>query len=98
MSDSPMQPADLAQQLGRLADAADRGQPNVVPALLEKCLALCVEAVSAGASRSTVADLQQRLKVWLDVWPRLGKDPQFRAAVAREARHWASQCARGNKV
>ena len=78
-----MSAATLAAALTRLADAADRGSAAAVAVALQDALALS----------ATTADLPQRLTVWRDVWPRLGQDPQFRAAVAREARRWAEQCA-----
>ncbi len=79
----------IATVLKRLADAADRGPSEHVPPLLAECLEVC--ARDAGSSKAPWADLQQRLTVWRDVWPRLGQDPQFRAAVAREARRWTEQ-------
>ena len=84
----------LAQSLARLAAAADRAGDGSVPALLDECLTRCAD-VATGASTAQRADVQQRLTVWRDVWPRLGKDPQFRAAVAREARRWSAQCGGG---
>ena len=80
----------FSASLGRLADAAERGPSDGVPALLAECLAAC--AHDATLSKTSQADVQQRLTVWRDVWPRLGQDPQFRAAVAREARRWSALC------
>ncbi len=76
----------LSTSLGRLADAAERGPSDGVPTLLAECLAACAHESTMPQARQ--ADLQQRLTVWRDVWPRLGQDPLFRAAVAREARRW----------
>ena len=78
----------LSASLERLADAAERGPSDGVPTLLAECLAAC--APDATLSKTPQADLQQRLTVWRDVWPRLGQDPSFRAAVAREARRWSA--------
>ena len=78
----------LSTLLGRLADAADHGPSDGVPTLLAECLAACAHETTI--SKTPQADLQQRLTVWRDVWPRLGKDPQFRAAVAREAHRWSA--------
>ena len=84
-----MNAATLGETLTQLADAADRGHAGAVPAILQACLASCAQA--AGLPAVQRADVQQRLTVWRDVWPRLGQDPQFRAAVAREARRWATE-------
>ena len=35
--------------------------------------------------------VQQALETWRAVWPRLGAQREFRAAVAREARLWAKR-------
>ena len=78
----------LREQLAQLAEAAERGSAERVPAALSSCLAACATAVAA---KTPLADLQQRLTVWRDVWPRLGTDPQFRAAVAREAHRWSAE-------
>ena len=79
----------LPAWLARLADAAERGPSDGVPTLLAECLTACAQ--DATISKTSQADVQQRLTVWRDVWPRLGQDPQFRAAVAREARRWSAQ-------
>ena len=78
----------LNEQLTQLAEAAEHGAAERVPAVLSSCLAACA---TAGAAKTPLADLQQRLTVWRDVWPRLGADPQFRAAVTREARRWSAE-------
>ena len=77
----------LGEQLTQLAEAAERGPAERVPVVLSSCLAACAPPTA----KTQLADLQQRLTVWRDVWPRLGKDPQFRAAVAREARRWSAE-------
>ena len=88
-----MSTTPLAASLEQLADAADRGPSPNVPSLLAACLAACARDTSV--SQAQLVDLQQRLTVWRDVWPRLGTDPQFRAAVAREAHRWAASLPRG---
>lgn len=39
--------------------------------------------------RTALAQLAAALEAWRTVWPRLGKDPEFRAAVVRECGTWA---------
>ena len=73
----------LSEQLMQLAEAAEGGSAERVPAVLSSCLAAC-------ATKTQQDDLQQRLTVWRDAWPRLRQDPPFRAAVAREARRWSA--------
>lgn len=39
--------------------------------------------------RALLTNLQTALATWHDVWPRLGRQPEFQQAVAREAQRWA---------
>ena len=92
MADSQAPLKTLAHTLERVADAADHdGAAASMTALLSECLACCAAGDITGAARAHLQDLQQRLTVWHDVWPRLGCDPQFRVAVAREAHRWSAQ-------
>ena len=42
-------------------------------------------------AKEILTDLQMRVATWRLVWPRLGKDPEFRNAVAREAHAWSQK-------
>ncbi len=52
---------------------------------------------SPSGRRELLEDLQVRVSTWLEVWPRLGKDIDFRNAVAREARIWSKKLAEAAK-
>ena len=39
--------------------------------------------------QEVMADIQPRLSMWSLIWPRLGAQPQFRNAVARESLAWS---------
>ena len=41
--------------------------------------------------QETMGDLQVRVAMWDQIWPRLGKTKPFRNAVAREAHTWSNK-------
>ena len=91
MTTAAFQP--ISDQLLRLAHAVEQRQDAATVAALATARQLCVEqaAAQSKACRALLDDVAQRLQVWQDVWPRLGKDAGFRQAVAREARLWAAK-------
>lgn len=82
----------LSEQFAALALAVD-GPGNAVPAALTATRELCqwIAPHQPASTRTLLEDLAHRAEVWQDVWPRLGKDGSFRAAVAREARLWSAK-------
>ena len=95
MNSAPSGQHKLAQVLEQLASAAEARGSDDVPRRLQECVALCVPEHAAGVPKAVLADAAQRLQVWREVWPRLGKDAQFRGAMGREARRLAADVARG---
>lgn len=97
MTDPAFQP--VSDQLQRVAHAVEQRQDAATVAALATARQLCVEqaASQAKATRALLDDMAQRLQVWHDVWPRLGKDAGFRQAVAREARLWATKLPSGTR-
>ena len=77
----------------RIADCIEDRQPEAqITQALERTLAVC-ERSSANEQPSDVKTLVTHLKTavetWYKVWPRLGRQAEFRLAVVREARVWA---------
>ena len=54
------------------------------------CERAAVHAPGTEAGR-LLSNVQQALETWRTVWPRLGAQQEFRAAVVREARLWAKR-------
>ncbi|MBI4342246.1 MAG: hypothetical protein HY599_02640 [Candidatus Omnitrophica bacterium] len=68
------------------------GSPAEVIARLRAAWSRCDQDAAAlpdGDARRRLANVQQALETWQRVWPRLGTQRDFRAAVVREARLWA---------
>ena len=59
----------------------------------------CAQAAEGEAPSSQdkhlLANVQTALLTWRTVWPRLGAQPEFRAAVSREAHAWSKRFAQG---
>lgn len=92
-----MTTADLAEAFAALAEAVDaRGSAVAIRTALERTHAMC-EALSGqkptAAVRQALEEAQIALRAWREVWPRLGAQHDFRAAVVREARGWATRAA-----
>jgi hypothetical protein len=69
-----------------------RAEDGDVTAEMARIRQLCEWAVEAGAPKeagSLLAHLQTALGAWHDVWPRLGRQADFRRAVTREAGLWS---------
>ena len=86
----------LSQRFLQIATAVDKHDARV-PEALTATHTLCMQTASqqTGATKTLLDDLAHRLEVWRDVWPRLGQDAGFRAAVSREARLWAHKLRNG---
>ena len=85
-------PADIAARFAQLASAVEAGRPEaVVTALLEEAEASCRRGAqeSRGETASLLANLTQALKTWREVYPRMGRQREFRLAVCREAGMWS---------
>lgn len=75
----------LAERMTAIADAIEgRDADDAVSQRIAQALA------AAGREQER---LRTVLETWQQVWPRLGRQPEFRGAVVREARRWAEQLA-----
>ena len=85
----------LVGALTAIAAAAEASQsPPTMPELLEQARCLAERLASeAGAAKSEqlAKHLQTVAETWHRVWPRLGRQRDFRLAVAREARRWSQE-------
>ena len=90
----------LEKQIGNLAsdflrlEEACRHPKDAVNDLLQEieyCIGWSVGTAGPVKTKGILEDLQTRVATWRLVWPRLGKDPQFRNAVAREAHAWSQK-------
>ena len=76
------------------AQIEQRDTQHAVEKLLKQLRLDCQKLSEAAKSKETqasAAQVQQALETWLQVWPRLSSQPDFRHAVAREARLWANR-------
>ena len=84
----------LSSDFSKLEALCARSKSGEVEPLLKE-MARFMERSLAGESSKSIqellSDLQVRVATWRDVWPRLGKDPQFRNAVARESHAWSQK-------
>ena len=85
--------SDAAQAFAAIADCVEAdGSAEQVIARLRAAWSQCDRAASArsaGDAQHRLSNVQQALETWQRVWPRLGSQREFRAAVIREARLWA---------
>ena len=85
--------ARLSSDFSKLETLCVSKSGEVEPFLKE--MARFIEGSLATESSKPVqeilSDLQVRVATWREVWPRLGKDPQFRNAVARESHAWVNK-------
>ena len=87
--------ASAAGAFALLAQAVELRQPEEavrarMEAARQACDAAAAQAV-AGERQDLLIHVQSALRTWQEVWPRLGAQAPFRAAVAREARAWAKR-------
>ena len=86
--------AQLAERFGAIATCVDgrRGDAAVSTAIEEA--AACCQAATEGRGdevRALLTNLTTALQTWREVWPRMGKQSEFRLAVAREAGLWSKR-------
>ena len=58
---------------------------------MEHLMGSSLDAKSPRNVKEMFEDLRLRVTTWRQVWPRLGKQPEFRNAVAREAHAWSQK-------
>lgn len=71
-----------------------RKSDETVHSALAALKAVCAQTVAQElprASKDLVSNISTAIQTWEQVWPRLGGQPEFRLAVAREARMWAKR-------
>ena len=90
---SQQQLSRIASNFAEIASCVTKGAPAAkVTDVLEQTRALCERAVvgdDAADITSLLPNLRTALETWQQVWPRLGKQKEFRQAVAREADLWS---------
>ena len=89
---------NLSSDFSRLEQACnhpkDSGNFNGLFLKMEHLMESSLDAKSPRAVKEMFEDLRLRVTTWREVWPRLGKDPQFRNAVARESHAWSQKLLR----
>ena len=76
------------------AQIEQRNTGEAVEKLLKQLRLDCQQLSEAAKSKeiqSSAARVQQAVETWLQVWPRLSSQDDFRLAVVREARAWANR-------
>lgn len=60
---------------------------------MEEAQRLCghAAAIHAGEAKELLPNLVTALQTWRTVWQHLGRQQDFRLAVAREARQWSTR-------
>lgn len=84
----------IAAHFARAASAITEQQPDeALMMIFKETRTLCEQAVAESSTemRSLLANLQQPLETWQQVWSRLGEQQEFRQAVAREAELWSKR-------
>ena len=91
----------VAEHIARVAEQVDAGAGDAeVQELLAAARTRCAQEAAGAApgQRRLLANVQTALATWAEVWPRLGRQREFRAAVAREARLWSTRLARPDRA
>ncbi len=90
-----MTPAAVSEAFLQVAAQIEqRDKQQAVEKLLKQLHLDCQklsEATQSKEIQSSTAQVQQALETWLQVWPRLSSQDDFRLAVAREARLWSGR-------
>ncbi|MBI3996635.1 MAG: hypothetical protein HY352_03145 [Candidatus Omnitrophica bacterium] len=94
-----MSPESTLERVGTIfADLASLIEARKPADLIQRALAdlttVCAQASAqkqAGAAQELLRNVSTAVQTWEQVWPRLGQQPEFRLAVAREARMWAKR-------
>ncbi|MBI2174259.1 MAG: hypothetical protein HYU33_03595 [Candidatus Omnitrophica bacterium] len=85
----------VLDELNAVASAIECSEPEArFVKRLDAVLAGCGEALSdsrPGPLHDFLTQVSAAVSTWQKVWPRLGKDAQFRQAVSREAVGWAKR-------
>ena len=87
----------VAERFAAIASGVEAHQQNAaLMRLFSEAAAACQRAVgeASGDTRRLLTNVATALDTWRQVWPRLGAQTEFRAAVAREAGFWAKRFAR----
>ena len=81
----------LAAHFAAIASCIEECCPEAtLQGLMDQAKAFC-EMPGSPELKPLLSHLSTVLQTWQDVWPRLGGQREFRAAVAREARRWSQQ-------
>lgn len=86
----------VAEAFASIADAVAAGRPDAeLRQRFQQALGACRQASASAPPglRPLLANVQQALATWDEVWPKLGGQEPFRHAVIREARTWAQRFA-----
>jgi len=86
----------VADAFAAIADGVAAGQPDAaLRQRFQQALSACRQAAASAPAelQPLLANVQQALATWDEVWPRLGGQEPFRNAVIREARTWAQRFA-----
>ena len=86
----------VAEAFAAIADGVDGGRPDEeLRRRFQQAGTLCRQASGTAPAdlQPLLANVQQALATWEEVWPRLGGQAPFRQAVIREARSWAKRFA-----
>lgn len=84
----------LIDRLGTVAGLIEGRKPDAeIQAALRNALTDCQRAAadSRGEPQALLRNFTQALQTWDRVWPQMGARAEFRLAVVREARQWASR-------
>ena len=87
----------VAERFRQLAaEIRARQADGVLDVVFEEAKALCDDAArnTAGETQTLLTQLSTAVSTWRQVWPRLGRQVEFRAAVAREAEGWSARLSR----
>ena len=88
------QVAQIAGHFGQVASSIRTNEPaEAVTRLCGEAQQRCEWAVaqSRGELQRLLLNVQTALRTWREVWPRLGHQQEFRAAVSREAERWSKR-------
>ena len=86
--------AEVAAHFAGIASGIEAATAQAdVMALMEDAERFCSQATlsQSGELKELLSNLVTALHTWQAVWPRLGKQQEFRLAVAREARQWSAR-------
>lgn len=89
----------VADQFDRVVSSIEaRASDAVLDDALRRTAELCEQTASEAMPPEHAAllrNLRTAVGTWQQVWPRLGRQADFRQAVAREAQRWARELRHG---